>query len=350
MFGAIAYYLYNGEHIWDDPEFEGYRDVVYPKTGRIRHDGSADRVAGATYMKDLYAYARDPYKTVMHKLHPMWGTVEEILSNRDFFGVEVRNREAPLDVQLVQATEYFAKQFIPFSIRNVHKQMEMGATLGEAAPLIGFAVPAPAEISRSRTLQRITKLLARRYPRAARPREEFERSQRRNRLTGLLRESVQDDPAEARTQWGNMTDAQRQYVEMHIDPQLRHDMRASVAMGHITEPMIEAAGYTDRAQMMAELGLDGLNAVADRATWTYLQDKFAQLQTEDMVEVWRDATSEQRREVWPIFDARVSNMTDRKMIMVSQDRLEMMREARRLADEYRDQIRRRALQDTNLQR
>ncbi len=95
VYGAITQALYT--HKAPD----SLEDLYFPKTGRTRPDGSADRVSLPTYMKDVAAYAKDakgfvkygsdPLQTLENKTHPLLSTVSQMLHNQDFFGAAIRN-------------------------------------------------------------------------------------------------------------------------------------------------------------------------------------------------------------------------------------------------------------------
>lgn len=126
IYGAITQYLYNGEAPRD------LKDLFFPRTGRLRPDGSDDRVSLPTYMKDVYAYGEDapnfakyggsPLNTIGNKLHPLIATIARMLHNQDFFGGAIRNPADPVVRQVMDEAAYLMQQLEPFSLRNYQRQ------------------------------------------------------------------------------------------------------------------------------------------------------------------------------------------------------------------------------------
>lgn len=158
IYGALTGYLYTGEAPQE------LKDYFFPKTGRLRPDGSADRVSLPTYMKDVYAYGEDvtnfakygsdPLQTIENKAHPLISTVAQMLNNEDFYGATIRNPSAPAVTQIKEEVEYLFKQIEPFSLRNYQQQAKLKgeeATVGgylTTPSMIGVA-PAPGYITKS---------------------------------------------------------------------------------------------------------------------------------------------------------------------------------------------------------
>jgi hypothetical protein len=110
---------------------------------------------------------------------------------------QIRHPDDPLVRQAGQLAGHAAKQFLPFSYRNLSQRAQvqggqgaMGA-LREALSPAGLesfigVTPAPRYISRTPAEQRAIELSKRRRPRGTRTSAEFERSQRRTYLRGEL--------------------------------------------------------------------------------------------------------------------------------------------------------------------
>ncbi len=77
-------------------------------------------------MRDVGDYARHPINTIANKVHPLLGTMRDMLQNEDFFGHEIRNPDDPFVKQLAQEAQYIAGQFEPFGIRNARAQLDRG--------------------------------------------------------------------------------------------------------------------------------------------------------------------------------------------------------------------------------
>ena len=144
LYGAAVQYAYTGEGPRE------MKDLYFPRTGRIRPDGSEDRVSLPTYMKDVYAYGEDvssfvkygtnPLQTLENKAHPLISTISQMLNNADFYGGTIRNPAAPITMQVEDEANYLLKQIEPFSLRNYQQQ----AKLRGAEPSVGDYVTSPS--------------------------------------------------------------------------------------------------------------------------------------------------------------------------------------------------------------
>ena len=158
VYGSMLGYLYTGK----GPET--LKDAFYPKTGKLRPDGTEDRVSLPTYMKDVFAYGEDvknfaeygsdPTQTIKNKAHPLISTVSQMFSNQDFFGGAIRNPSAPATQQIMDEAHYLIQQIMPFSLRNYQQQAK---TKGEEPTVMGYltspsmigVTPAPGYIVKS---------------------------------------------------------------------------------------------------------------------------------------------------------------------------------------------------------
>lgn len=157
IWSAIYQYLHTGE-LPDQPF-----DFIMPRTGRTRKDGSADRVALPTYMKDVVAYASDlalghPLRTLLHKIHPELRLIVDLFNNRDYREGAIRNPDDPLVRQLADSVDHVIEQFYPFSVTGFQREIELGRPATEALETFFGIVPAPAYAVRtyeqSRAIQR----------------------------------------------------------------------------------------------------------------------------------------------------------------------------------------------------
>ena len=79
---------------------EGDHYGVIPGTSRKDEHGNDERFVLPTYAKDILAYARHPLETLGNKTHPLVSLMNDIfVKNKDYYGVEVRSRDASLPVQ-----------------------------------------------------------------------------------------------------------------------------------------------------------------------------------------------------------------------------------------------------------
>ena len=170
IYGAITQQLYGaaqGKSI-EESMPESMKDMFFPRTGKIRPDGSEDRVSLPTYMKDIYAYGNDlsnwaryggnPAQTITNKLHPIFSTIAQMLQNEDFFGAAIRNPADPAVRQIKDVANYVVKQVEPFSARNFEQQQKEQGKSGSitesptdylSSPSMFGVAPAPGYITKS---------------------------------------------------------------------------------------------------------------------------------------------------------------------------------------------------------
>ena len=144
VLGAVIGYLFRGE----PPE--DLKDCLFPRTGRLRPDGSEDRLSLPSYIKDIYEYGHDiesfikygedPTRTLRNKLHPLLGTTSQMLTNEDFFGAKIRNPGDSAVLQAEDEAKYLMKQLEPFSVRNYLQQ----ANAAEQEPSVAGYLTSPS--------------------------------------------------------------------------------------------------------------------------------------------------------------------------------------------------------------
>jgi hypothetical protein len=146
-------------------------DYLAFRTGRKDKDGNDERFLLPSYVKDIIAYAKQPWTTVGHKSHPLISVVTDVVRNRDFYGYEIRNPNAPAAAQAGQVSKYVIKSFEPFWTRGVRKTAEAGVNPARvAAPYVGI-MPAPAYITRSSIQNQISELYHKRTGERTKPYE-----------------------------------------------------------------------------------------------------------------------------------------------------------------------------------
>lgn len=151
LIGGILHYLWTGKRP------ETWKDYFYPRTA----NGERHSIPG--YMKDVFSFVHDPWRTSLNKLAPIWSLTAEAIENRDFYGTEIRHKDDPMMKQLMEFSSWAARQAIPFSFSGgaqLLKQRGAGPSLGEmlhaakehpgdvALGQLGFQ-PAPAFIQNS---------------------------------------------------------------------------------------------------------------------------------------------------------------------------------------------------------
>jgi hypothetical protein len=162
LWGAVINYFYTGK-----PPQE-FLDYYYPKTGKIKPDGTEERIALPSYMKDLFALKTEGVqKTFASKLHPELAAIVDMLNNQDYYGGEIRNPNDPVVKQFESIAAYQASQFIPFTVNNALQRLKVEGK-GQsswATWLQSFAglMLAPAYITRTPLQTKIYDLYDRRF-------------------------------------------------------------------------------------------------------------------------------------------------------------------------------------------
>jgi hypothetical protein len=141
--GAVFQYLMTGNGPGET------KDYFFPKTGRKNTDGPDERISFPSYWMDHYKLVTHPIQTASHKIHPVFATLLDTLTNKDFYGNKVRDEDAPWAKQAAQVGKYLAEGFLPYTAKNMQEMDKTGTPLGmQAAALFGVA-KAPASVSRT---------------------------------------------------------------------------------------------------------------------------------------------------------------------------------------------------------
>jgi hypothetical protein len=158
VWGAIIYYLYNRKAP------KTLLDYYYPTTGKTKPDGTQERIAIPSYMKDVFAYKIEGGTTLTNKLNPEISAIIDMLNNKDYYGTEIRNPNDPLVQQLKNLANYQASQFVPFTISNLINRQQAGDTSWNAY-LQSFSgiTPAPSYITRTPLQTQISNLYDKRF-------------------------------------------------------------------------------------------------------------------------------------------------------------------------------------------
>lgn len=157
ILGSMLQYLYTGKGPDD------LKDMYFPRTGKLRPDGTEDRISLPSYMKDIAEYGHDirgfvkygdnPFNTVLNKIHPLLSTVGDLISNKDFFGGAIRSPGDTAGQQAKDVGKFLGKQVLPFSLRNYQQQTSAS---GEE-PSVGGYLTSPSMIGLSPAPGYITK-------------------------------------------------------------------------------------------------------------------------------------------------------------------------------------------------
>jgi GGDEF domain-containing protein len=181
LYGAIYQYLRTGS----GPQ--SMKDYFWPRTGQVNADGTDERKALPTYLKDAHAFSIDPLKTVTNKANPVVGTVVDMLTNRDWQKNEIRNPDDPLVLQLQQEADYLRGQFTPFGIQNFQKSRREGQSPSDQAQNFLGIIDAPKDVVREPWQQKMAEFTGALTPGGLTPEQVQQRNQRRQ-LTSDVRQ------------------------------------------------------------------------------------------------------------------------------------------------------------------
>lgn len=181
-------------------------DLLAFRTGKIDERGNPERMLLPTYAKDIYAYINKPGQTLLNKTHPILSLMSDIAKNKDYYGVQIRDKEANMPQQVGQAGLYATKAFVPFWMRGQQKISERGGGVAEqVSPLIGI-MPATAEFTKTPAQKLMGEILAER-PKGMMTREKADRQELKRQYETRLRNNDPTAQAEmmAEVNKGNLT-------------------------------------------------------------------------------------------------------------------------------------------------
>ena len=166
------------------------RDYFFPKTGEVDPQGREVRMQFPTYMKDIYHYSHDPVGTVTGKIHPMIGTIREMLMNKDYFDRDIRNSDDDFVKQMQDEITFAVKQFEPISIRQYQTGEAARQTPAEKAGAFVGVTRAPAWLGESTAEQLAGKLAGDKFKGSGTP--DSERVQQIQQAKLLMRQGKED--------------------------------------------------------------------------------------------------------------------------------------------------------------
>lgn len=212
--GAIYQYLKTGK----GPE--DLKDYFHPKNGGTDSYGNATRTDLPSYMKDVFAYTSDPIKTAENKLNPLLAIMAQMLNNKDYYGVKIRNEDDPVVKQALSDAMFILKQLEPFSIRNMMRNRETGkkSLADTIEPWIGFT-PSRYDINQTKAEKLAHEISASHQQIGGRTQAQADRSKLLGDLGRRYRsgdETAQDDLLKA-YQAGQITRRQMHDVIAHAN-------------------------------------------------------------------------------------------------------------------------------------
>jgi len=118
IMGATYQYLHSGK------KPESPLDYFYPRTGQVDpKTGKEERVAFPTYMKDVFAFFKDPIQTAMNKTSPILSDALEQAKGVDYFGKQFFDPNASVGTQTKQRIAHEVVKHVPFSVSSGVKRL-----------------------------------------------------------------------------------------------------------------------------------------------------------------------------------------------------------------------------------
>lgn len=144
---------------------EEVKDYFFPRTGRVRPDGSEDRIALPSYMRDIASLinrgdegpmrlGQNVKEMAYHKLNPGLAVLGQMFGNEDFYGTAIRNPSDPMVEQSIDTAYHLLKAMKPMGASAIQKIGEGGGSpMQQAGGFFGLT-PAGSNITHSWQEQR----------------------------------------------------------------------------------------------------------------------------------------------------------------------------------------------------
>lgn len=188
-------------------------DYIFPKVGGVNPDGSPRRLStmfylreGPMLMKHIEEQGGGVGGTVAGSLSMIWNKLlfqplKELYDNKDYFGREIWDTNAPGYQQLAQAMKHvLSEQTSPMAVTGAKQAWETGGSLKEIPLAFAGFGPAPKYAENTALQNRIAHLYRRFVSPEARPYEdEADTHAKQVARNQLLMAKQQNDPDEIRT-------------------------------------------------------------------------------------------------------------------------------------------------------
>ena len=255
LIGGTLNYLMTGE-----PPKE-WRDYFMPRTGGVDDNGNAARVHLPSYLKDVIAYSKHPITSLGHSLNPMLSVMTDLLGNKDFYDVRIRNEDDKWYQQGSEVAKFAAKQFIPFSVSGIQKLREQDSPARKSiAPFFGVT-PVPGRITMTPAQERAANIMVKAMPEEPRTQEQYDKS----KLIKDIAKQIKTGKPEA----------------------ARDALRGGLQAGTINEAAMQT--------------------LIDRLKYNPLQFQVHHMTPAAAMQVWRLANADERAQIKPIIAAIVAN-------------------------------------------
>jgi hypothetical protein len=142
LVGATVHYLLTGKNPKDA------KDVYFPETGGKNRDGSPERLALPSYVKEPVAWYKHPWETFVGKLNPGLHAIENIWNNREFPNTRIYDTSDPVFKRGLDILKYLGRQTVPIGMRGLTERVNPESALPRGGRAFGL-IPAPGYVTKS---------------------------------------------------------------------------------------------------------------------------------------------------------------------------------------------------------
>jgi hypothetical protein len=228
------------------------------KNGLTDSHGTLSRSMFPTYMKDVYGWLNNPAQTATNKIHPLLSALAELVKNKNYYGVEIHNKNDSYLKQAGDIAKFAGSQFLPFSATGGYKNYQEGAGIGKMLlPQIGIT-PAPASINQTAAQKVMSQIYADKKQSGAMSQADFDKMQNNRQLAQGVRNNG-----------GNATpELYKAVASQQVTPQHARDM-------------MNVKGFTGLQNGVYHMGID------------------------DSLKIWNEADSTERTQLQPILRQKI---------------------------------------------
>lgn len=145
LYGGMVNYAMTGEGPQE------LMDYFFPRSGGKTPQGADERLSMPGYIKDVIEYSKAPVQTILNKTGPLWETLNEIRTNKDYYGGII---VGPTDYAPSAYVDFMINQSLPFSLRaamrlnqDAQAEGQPSAGLGRQMAAMMGVQPAPQSIT-----------------------------------------------------------------------------------------------------------------------------------------------------------------------------------------------------------
>jgi hypothetical protein len=236
------------------------KDYFFPRTGRFTDEGDPERISFPSYIKDMFNAKTDPQGTIANKMHPMIQALWELWNNKDFYGDKIFNKDHDF---MLDMAKFAAGEMVPFSARYIAEgQQNKGSGINPALPVIGVT-PASRSVTQSPAARLASKFARERIPIGGRDQDAADKAKDIRDITGRLRQH---------------------------DPEAIEDLKGAMNAG--------------------ELGKSDIRGMSKTETGTGLVRTIQKLSLDEALDVWHEATPEERKQILPFVMKKVRGLKE----------------------------------------